>query len=337
VNRIDWDRLDGAAHIRGFNYQPTWGRNGYEVWLAFDPERYRAELVRGKELFPAMNTVRIWLSWSAWKLDAAGVADAVGRAIEIIGDLDLLVIPVLYTRWRGRPEFDPVEFAQIHAADLDEDFGPHVDAIVGPQVGNPAILAWDLCNEAIQEKHQLKPGETTWAFDYVVDRQFEWLEYHRSRIKSLDAGAATCVGYMCRFENPAMQERFEALGDLLTPHLYPRLMWGIEGRSGTFEDYARQFVGGFMDDLRSRGVARPVVSSECCWGSLDDAERAEWVRIVSSAFGEFGLGALAHALWCSPVADLHPPELGPVVGPGYMGFINADGSLRDGHDIFNRC
>jgi hypothetical protein len=41
-------------------------------------------------------------------------------------------------------------------------------------------------------------------------------------------------------------------------------------------------------------------------------------------------------LHTSPVADLHTAELGPVNSPGYMAFIRRDGSLRPGHDVFNK-
>ena len=47
---VRWDRLDGAAHIRGFSYQPTWGRNGYEIWLGFDPERYKSAAAGGTQV-----------------------------------------------------------------------------------------------------------------------------------------------------------------------------------------------------------------------------------------------------------------------------------------------
>jgi len=68
--RVSWDQMDGAKHIVGFNYQPSWGSTGPEIWIdKFDAAKYKSELARGKELFPKMNTVRLWLSWGAWKKD----------------------------------------------------------------------------------------------------------------------------------------------------------------------------------------------------------------------------------------------------------------------------
>jgi hypothetical protein len=48
------------------------------------------------------------------------------------------------------------------------------------------------------------------------------------------------------------------------------------------------------------------------------------------------IGIIPHALHHSLVADLHLPEYGPVGGAGDLRFINADGSLRKGHDVYNQ-
>src|SRR5690554_2175551 len=100
---IDWHDLAGASHVRGFNYQPSWGATGPEIWLSFDAERYRAELRRGLELFPGFNTVRIWLSYQAYIEAPRACVTHVQEAIQICSDLGLLVMPVLFTRWTGNP------------------------------------------------------------------------------------------------------------------------------------------------------------------------------------------------------------------------------------------
>ena len=48
-----------------------------------------------------------------------------------------------------------------------------------------------------------------------------------------------------------------------------------------------------------------------------------------------GIGWLAYVLHHSLIADAHRLEFGPVGGPGNLAFIEADGSLRPGHEIFN--
>src|ERR1700691_5135464 len=53
------------AGIRGFNYQPSWGSNGLEIWRRFDGALMDVELARGKRYFPGIHAIRLWLSWDA--------------------------------------------------------------------------------------------------------------------------------------------------------------------------------------------------------------------------------------------------------------------------------
>ena len=71
------------------------------------------------------------------------------------------------------------------------------------------------------------------------------------------------------------------------------------------------------------------------WGSEDDAEHVEFTRYTLSELGRRDIGFTIHALHHSLVADLHAREYGPVGRPGRLEFINAEGSLRAGHEVFN--
>ncbi|MDR0863776.1 MAG: twin-arginine translocation signal domain-containing protein, partial [Candidatus Symbiothrix sp.] len=51
--------------VRGFNYQPGYGRHGIDTWCNFKPKIIQREIFRGKELFPEMTALRIWLSFDA--------------------------------------------------------------------------------------------------------------------------------------------------------------------------------------------------------------------------------------------------------------------------------
>jgi hypothetical protein len=78
-----------------------------------------------------------------------------------------------------------------------------------------------------------------------------------------------------------------------------------------------------------------MLVTETGWGAMDDAKRAEVLRVELGAFRERGLGFLAHLLHHTLVADGHRPAYGPISQAGYMAFIEADGSLRAGHEVFN--
>jgi hypothetical protein len=77
-----------------------------------------------------------------------------------------------------------------------------------------------------------------------------------------------------------------------------------------------------------------VIASEIGWGAgADDAARVKNLHVELSTCLEHKIGFLIHALCHSPVSDLHRPEYGPMLGPGYMACIEKDGSLRAGHEI----
>ena len=113
-------------------------------------------------------------------------------AIDTIGEFELLAIPTLFTRWRGTPEFGPLDFATIAAGGWDDSFRPFVESVVAPRAGNPAVLAWDLCNEPPVNAAMLeKQREGAWDAEVVRERQFEWLGWVRDVVLEADpAGTA---------------------------------------------------------------------------------------------------------------------------------------------------
>ena len=82
-----------AAEVRGFNYHPSYSTGSLEDWILFDEAVWRRELVAAKQMFPRMNTLRIWLSWNAYCRMGDGFVAAVGKVIDICRELDLYVMP----------------------------------------------------------------------------------------------------------------------------------------------------------------------------------------------------------------------------------------------------
>ena len=87
----------------------------------------------------------------------------------------------------------------------------------------------------------------------------------------------------------------------------------------------------------AKKVGKPLVSTETCWGALDDQVRVESARYTLEQHRKRNIGSLVYLLHHSLIADAHRPEFGPVRGdgPGNLAFIEADGSLRPGHEVFN--
>lgn len=329
LSTIDWNALDGCNQIAGFNYQPSWGSSGIVIWLdQFSAERFRFELSRGQELFPRFNCVRLWLSRSAYKQDPKRAVANFRTALDICNQLDLLVIPCLFTRWAGNPPFDPVRVEHFSEGDFEKQFRPFIEDIVSAGRGENNILAWDLCNEPREAPEFIQSPAGV--------AQYRWLRFVHETVKRTASTARTCVGTV---SDQGWGERCEPYCDLITPHFYGYPTW--EGKSTKkitaldFPAYMGEIVSAYLAELRRRGVRKPVLSTETCWGSLDDAKRGEIIAQTLTALREHRVGFLAHALFTSPVADLHPPQLGPVGRPGYMGFISMDGALRPHHGVFN--
>jgi Cellulase (glycosyl hydrolase family 5) len=305
---------DPYSHIRGFNYQPSWSSSGFVLWQQFKPELFHLELGQGKKFFPGINTIRLWLSFDAFAGgDAAHqktVASNFETALAIANSYHLKVIPVLFNNWHSVPDFGGIAGEMIEYWMNDHDrnhtiptkiFMSYLDAFVGDHASDDRILIWDLCNEPFNSG--------------VTPALSHWLESLYRKCKELKASAPIGVGMAPSVENLKL---LDPVSDVLTIHPYGNLK---------FLDAAIAY---------GRKVRKPVLATESCWGSLDDAERA---KIVATELGELrqrNLGFLAHVLHHSLVADCHRPQYGPVSGAGYMAFIEADGSLRPHHEIFNK-
>ena len=74
------------SEIRGFNYQPSYGSTGYELWRQFDAAVVARELGLGKQYFPGINAIRYTMGelkkrgigWLVYLLHWSRIADAHG-------------------------------------------------------------------------------------------------------------------------------------------------------------------------------------------------------------------------------------------------------------------
>jgi hypothetical protein len=124
-------------------------------------------------------------------------------------------------------------------------------------------------------------------------------------------------------------EKCSALMDVIIIHPYYIGEQSDTAKKAEFERLLDSFAA--LAKKQNKGI----VASETCWGSLDDRWRVENIRYTMTELKKRGIGIIPHALHHSLVADLHLPEYGPVGPPGDLRFINADGSLRKGHEVYN--
>jgi len=311
------------SQVKGFNYQPSYGSSGFELWRKFDADVINLELARGKGYFPGMNAIRLWLSWDAFIREPKRFAENFDTALGVAAKHDLLVMPVLFNRWHDNTldyggiyldHFLPrVSWVQREAM-----FQPYLEAIVGVYADDRRILTWDLCNEPFSySRPQCEIPE-------IVSAEYAWLESLYRSCKELGATAPITVG-IHPGDGAAGLRQVLPISDILSIHPY----WIPPRSKAEYEQLLDDYVA------ISRETGKPLIATETCWGSLDDAERVEIIRYTLTQLKERGIGWLVYLLHHSLIADAHRPKFGPVGFPGNLSFIEADGSLRVGHGIFN--
>lgn len=307
--------------VRGFNYQPSYGSTGFELWRRFDADVIRLEIGRGKRYFPGTNAVRFWLSWQAFIREPDTFARHFDTALGIFAEWRLAVMPVLFNRWHDTVlDYGGVyvdHFMPGNWGYREDQFDAYVRRIVGDHRDDPRIFAWDLCNE---------PGP--WdpkgsAHADLVRGEFQWLQRMYNLCKEVGATAPVTVGTL---PSLAHLEHWEPLSDILCTHPYALASFSPPDKYEPFLDACVAFA---------KAKNKPLLATETCWGSLEDAHRVAIIRYTLAQLKQRRIGWLVYLLHHSLIADAHRPEFGPVGAPGNLAFIEADGTLRPGHDAFN--
>ena len=309
------------SHIRGFNYQPSYGSYGLEIWgEKFDASKIKKELGLGKKYFPKMNAVRIWLSHDAFLKNPERFHNNFEVALKIGERLELSFIPVLFNGWHSYPDFGGISIEQISYWGEGERFNnlflPYLEGIVLSHIDDQRILLWDLCNEPFNN------APSSEAKDII----FNWLQRIYQASKKFGSKCKISVGSVPNMESVKM---LEPISDVITIHpYYAWNVWVKEKR--VFKEFLDEAVH-FADK-----VNKPLLATETGWGSLNDKQRSETLAFELGELKKRGVGWLVHLLHHSLVADAHRPEFGPVSGAGYMACIEADGSRRAHHEILNQ-
>jgi endo-1,4-beta-mannosidase len=299
------------TRLRGFNYQPSYAATGLRIWSEFDAQQVRVEIGRGKRCFPGMNAVRLWLSHDAYVHDAAQFCRNFEAALAILAEHQVRAVACLFNNWHSIPDFGGIAAEQVgywHSPDRPVDhYLRYLDDVVGAHAADPRVVMWDLCNEPFNSGRE----------DVFVP----WLRDLTAHCKGLGARAPLTIGVP-----PVLSalELVEPLCDVLSPHLY-----NVTYERARFEAMLDQTVA------FANKAGKPMIAGETGWGHLDGAIRLRTLLVELECLDRRGIGFLVHMLHHSLVADGHRAEYGPVSHVGFMGCIEADGSLRAGYDAIN--
>jgi hypothetical protein len=313
-------RNQALSQMRGFNYQPSYGSCGFELWQNFEPITFAKELGQGKQLFPRIGAIRLWLSWDSFIRNPALFKERFDRALQCASSNQLAVMPVLFNRWHDYTlDYGGIYIDQIllDSAARHNLFQQYLEAVVGNHADDKRIFAWDLCNEPM-----LTNLTHSWTATFR-DAEYAWLEDVYQSCKQLGAKAPLCISTVPTFADAVL---VEPISDILAIHPY----W----IPNTFTKTAYEKQLDSYVELANR-TNKPLLATENCWGSLDDKERVQIIRYTLGELKSRGIGWLAYLLHFSLIADAHGADSGPVGSPGNLSFIQKDGTLRPGHEIFN--
>jgi len=320
--------------IRGFNYQPSYGSSGLEVWRQFDEKTVGLEIARGKKYFPKWNAIRLWLSWDAFIREPKRFSKNLEAALALAAKHELKVMPILFNRWHD----DALDYGGIYIDHFlpgvswvyrEDLFIPYLESIVGGHAHDKRIFMWDLCNEPFS--YSVPPSEIP---KILEEAEFTWLKKTFEKCKQLGAQAPLCISIHPQHGISGIK-RIEPISDVLAIHPYfkgeEEKEEGPEKNKVAYEKFLDEYVE------FAESIGKPLLATETCWGSLDDddLERAKIIRYTLGELNKRKIGWIVHALHHSLVADLHRPKFGPVGEPGNLSFIEADGSLRPCHEVWN--
>ncbi len=86
------------SQVRGFNYQPSYGSTGFELWQKFDAKTIETELARGKRFFPKMNALRWWQSSDSFLRDPQRYARNFDTTLALAARVGCQVMRCLFNR-----------------------------------------------------------------------------------------------------------------------------------------------------------------------------------------------------------------------------------------------
>lgn len=312
------------SNVKGFNYQASYGANGMINWLYFDADLISKELHLGKMYFPNINTIRIWLSYDAYILNKEKFCDNLEKVLCILDSLGLKAIICLLNRWHNTHQDQGGVYIEQIIGGLDSSMCPLIEDFVTDIVSRYAqddrVLIWDMVNEPFYY-HLEGIGKQ------FFEIELEWLKSLYRAIKKLNPKAPVSTSIV-QNHSVKIYDYLDEISDVYLLHPY-----FVKRRFPTKEAFLTD-VRSYVEYAQSKGKACLV--TETCWGAERDEDHVVQIKDTLDVLTECNVGYTVHALMYSAVADLHSAEDGPVGGPSNLAFINKDGSLRAGHEIFNQ-
>lgn len=322
--------MNNYSDVRGFNYQPSYAYNSYEAWRFFDKEVFDREIGLGKKYFPKMNTIRLWLSYDAFRYEEDRQAENFETALKICDKYGCKAVVCLFNCWHDSVMdnggiYHPMMIPGAIWCPTENMYDSFFRKIVAAHKDDERILIWDICNEPYSF------GENKEYREFIEPYETNWLK--RMCDMCHDTGAIQPCG-ISHYANSGSCGFLEKTADFTDVFLiHPYYFYS----DADVINLAQEGFDKLLNSAKelSKKYKKPVLTTETCWGSRNDKIRGEIVKRSLLAHKKAEIGYIAHALHWSYVADLHNDDEGPLSFPGNLMFITRDDKLREYHDIFN--
>lgn len=322
--------MNTYSDVVGFNYQPSYAFNSYEAWRFFEPKIFDREISLGKEYFPTMNTIRLWLSYDAFRYEEDRQAENFEIALQICEKYDCKVIPCLFNCWHDKfQDNGGIYHSQMIPGaswcSTDDMYDSYIEKIVASHKNDNRILLWDICNEPYSF------GGNKEYTEFIEPYETKWLKKICDMCHNVGVTQPCGISHFASAKDVGQVEKTISFTDIILIH--PYYFYSDEDVKNLPQD-------GFDALLKSAKALstkynKPVLTTETCWGSRDDKVRGEIVKRTLLAHKKAEIGFVAHALHWSNVADLHYDADGPLGLAGNLMFIDKNDKIRKFHEVFN--
>lgn len=322
--------MDKYSNVIGFNYQPSYAFNSYEAWRFFDSTVFEREIGLGKKYFPAMNTIRLWLSYDAFRYEEDRQANNFEEALKICDKYDCKAIVCLFNCWHDSIMdnggiYHPHMIPGASWCSKDGMYDSYFTKIVASHKDDKRILLWDICNEPYSF------GGNKEYSEFIEPYETKWLEKLCDMCRNTGATQPIGISHYAGSTDVGAVEKTVSFTDVILIHPY------YFYSDNDVEKLPQDGFDKLLDVAKelSKKYNKPLLSTETCWGSRDDKVRGEIVKRTVEAHKKAEIGFIAHALHWSHCADLHDDEEGPLSFPGNLMFIVRNDKVRKFHEVFN--
>lgn len=322
--------MDKYSKVVGFNYQPSYAFNSYEAWRFFDRVVFEREIGLGKKYFPAMNTVRLWLSYDAFRYEEDRQACNFEEALQICDKYKCKAVVCLFNCWHDNVMdnggiYHPQMIPGASWCSQDSMYDSYFTKIVSSHKDDQRILLWDICNEPYSF------GGNNEYSEFIEPYETKWLAKMCTMCRAAGATQPIGISHYATSTNLGEVEKTISFTDVILIH--PYYFYSDNDVEKLSQDGFDKLLN-IAKEL-SKKYNKPVLTTETCWGSRDDKVRSEIVKRTIEAHKKAEIGFIAHALHWSHCADLHNDDEGPLSFPGNLMFIDCNDKMRKFHEVFN--